>query len=158
MIPDNELNIDLITVIIDDTSISVLVWHLSCVVLNNTSVNTALNWDCIIQYIKHSPVHDIIITEYHVSGQVREFNVHIRASCCSARLSRAQVLAYAGSSVRDRTMYQSTIHLNNCNRQLGTRRGSVADRFSSHVVCLVSTRFSRPIGLFSISTSAPQLV
>ena len=39
------------------------------------------------------------------SGQVRSecLTCTLRASCCSARLSRAQVLAFAGSSVRDRT-------------------------------------------------------
>ena len=37
------------------------------------------------------------------SGQVRVFNCTFRASCCNARLSRAQVLAFAGSFVMDRT-------------------------------------------------------
>ena len=38
------------------------------------------------------------------SGQVRSecLTCTFRASCCSARLSRAQVTAFAGSSVRDR--------------------------------------------------------
>ena len=38
------------------------------------------------------------------SGQVRSecLTCTFRASCCSARLSRAQVPAFAGSSVRDR--------------------------------------------------------
>ena len=39
-----------------------------------------------------------------VSGQVRSecLMYTFRASCCSTRLSRAQVPAFAGSSVRDR--------------------------------------------------------
>ena len=51
------------------------------------------------------------------SGQVRSecLMCRFRASCCSARLSRAQVLTFAGSSVWDRLMrcVQRKVHLGN---------------------------------------------
>ena len=48
--------------------------------------------------------YTIAIQHFWITGQVRSecLTCTFRASCCSARLSRAQVSAFAGSSVRDR--------------------------------------------------------
>ena len=57
--------------------------------------------------IEHSDVDSLVLftrMSYVMSGQVRVFNMHIQAGCCRARLSWAQVPAFASSSVRDRKM------------------------------------------------------
>ena len=72
------------------------------------------------------------------SDQIRSewLTCTFRASCCSARLSRAQVPPFAGSSVRDRDVFsnESSFHLKNADGRLWAWRGECY-----HNDCFVQT-------------------
>ena len=90
------------------------------------------------------------------SGQVRSESLTctFRASCCSARLSWAQVLAFAGSSIRDRKKEGGG----------GKDRGGGGAGNNNIKLGKVSLRTQcysphcGPIELFPVPDSAPQLV
>ena len=71
---------------------------------NNNNNNKTLHISSFLQHINIVGSGDIFGPMEPVIGQVRSecLTCTFRASCCSARLSRAQVHAVAGSHVRDK--------------------------------------------------------
>ena len=92
------------------------------------------------------------------SGQVRSecLTCTFRASCCSARLSRAQVPVLASSSVRDRTIEGDVEHPF---LREGARCSSVVRAFAHGTMGhRIDPSWREPIELFLVPASAPRLV